>query len=82
MDDIETFNSMLCNEDTTFHYTKSSIALEHILSSKKFRFPSLNNTNNPHKYKFWYYESHGWGDYLKDRFREKFDRVHMRFIPH
>jgi hypothetical protein len=40
------------SEDALFHYTKVSIAIEHILHTKKFRLSLLKDTNDPREYKF------------------------------
>ena len=37
--------------DALFHYTKKSIAIEHILHTKKFKLSILKNTNDPREYK-------------------------------
>ncbi len=39
-------------QDALFHYTKTSIAIEHILYTKKFKLSNLYNTNDPREYKF------------------------------
>jgi hypothetical protein len=38
--------------DALFHYTKTSIAIEHILYTKKFKLSTLYDTNDPREYKF------------------------------
>ena len=75
---------MLCQKDIIFHYTKGSVALEHILSSKQFRFSSLNNTNDPREYKYWIESGvGGWGDLSSNKHffekwsgaKQKLDRI-------
>ncbi|MFH1283313.1 MAG: DUF2971 domain-containing protein [bacterium] len=53
MNKFDDFNSMLRQDDTIFHYTKGSIVLENIFSTKQLRFSSLKNTNDPREYKHW-----------------------------
>jgi len=38
--------------DALFHYTKTSIVIEHILHAKKFKLSLLKDTNDPREYKF------------------------------
>lgn len=73
MNKYDDFDSMLCQDDTIFHYTKGSIALEHILSTNQFRFSSLNNANDPREYKDWIESGVGGvGDFSSnENFREK-----------
>ena len=39
-------------QDALFHYTKTSIVIEHILYTKKFKLSILYDTNDPREYKF------------------------------
>jgi hypothetical protein len=43
--------SVLNDEDTMFHYTKRSTAIEHILSEKRLQFSRSVKTNDPREYK-------------------------------
>ena len=45
-------------EDALFHYTRTSIAIEHILYRKEFKLSILNDTNDPREYKFKIFNSH------------------------
>ncbi|MDD5064899.1 MAG: DUF2971 domain-containing protein [Phycisphaerae bacterium] len=45
--------------DALFHYTKTSIAIKHILNTKKFKLSILNDMNDPREYKFKLFNSHG-----------------------
>ena len=47
--------------DALFHYTKTSIAIEHILPTKKFKPSILEDTNDPSEYKFKLFNTIGWG---------------------
>ena len=49
--DIEKY---IGTDDALFHYTKTAVALESILSTKKFRLSLLKNTNDPQEYKYAY----------------------------
>jgi len=46
--------------DALFHYTKRSIAIEHILHTKKFKLSLLKDTNDPREYKFKFFNTMGW----------------------
>jgi hypothetical protein len=45
--------------DALFHYTKTSIAIEHILHTKKFKLSLLKDTNDPKEYKFKFFNIMG-----------------------
>ena len=46
--------------DALFHYTKTSIAIEHILHTKKFKLSLLKDTNDPREYQFKLFNVMGW----------------------
>jgi hypothetical protein len=45
--------SVLNDDDTVFHYTKMSTAIEHILFEKRLRFSKSIKTNDPREYNDW-----------------------------
>jgi hypothetical protein len=51
-------NKYVETKDALFHYTKTSIAIEHVLYTKKFKLSILNDTNDPREYKFKIFDSH------------------------
>jgi len=51
-------NEYVTTPDALFHYTKTSIAIEHILYKKKLRLSILNDSNDPREYKFKIFNSH------------------------
>ena len=52
------YPSMINDKDTIFHYTRISVAIEHILFEKRLRFSSGLNTNDPREYGNWALEPH------------------------
>lgn len=50
---MEIASSMLDNEDTIFHYTKISAAIEHILYEKRLKFSRGLDTKDPREYRQW-----------------------------
>ncbi len=48
------------SQDALFHYTKTSIAIEHILYEKQFKLSLLKDTNDPREYKFKLFSVMGW----------------------
>ena len=75
MNKFDDFNSMLRQDDTMFHYTKGSVVLENILFTKQFRYSSLNNTNDPREYKYWFYGAHGYGGLSSNKDLDKKRRI-------
>lgn len=49
MDNIDDY--IRASDDALFHYTRVSIAIEHILHTAKLRLSLLNDTNDPNEYK-------------------------------
>lgn len=47
--------------DLVYHYTKKTIALEYIISTRKIRFSPLKYTNDPREYKEWTFVLSGTG---------------------
>ena len=45
-------NEYIETEDALFHYTKTSVALEKILYTQKFKLSLLKDTNDPREYKY------------------------------
>ncbi|MEK0371277.1 MAG: hypothetical protein QQN55_09015, partial [Nitrosopumilus sp.] len=52
----------LDSNNTIFHYTNTTRALEKILLYNKLKLSTLNNTNDPDEYKFIFFNSMGWGE--------------------
>ena len=46
-------SSMIHNEDTIFHYTKMSVAVEHILGENSLKLSRGSNTHDPREYGKW-----------------------------
>jgi len=80
MDADSSFEKFLASDDALFHYTRTSIALERILSSGKLRLGLLKDTNDPREYKFKLLNLQGWSlpDGVEDLVRDAhpvFDRI-------
>jgi hypothetical protein len=63
--------AMIDEKDTVFHYTKTFIAIEHILYENRLKFSRGMNTNDPREYSPWDIEPHLDGDYTHDEFRHE-----------
>jgi hypothetical protein len=50
--DTVNFEEYLETQDALFHYTKTSVAIEHILYTKKFKLSTLYDADDPREYKF------------------------------
>ena len=50
----------LASDDSLFHYTRTSTALEHILPDGKLKLSLLKDTNDPREYKFKLLNLQGW----------------------
>lgn len=48
---IENVNPIFADQDTIYHYTGASVALEKILYDRKLKFSPFNQTNDPREYK-------------------------------
>lgn len=57
--DKEEIESIIHSEDTVFHYTTMSTAIEHILSKKSLRFSGSTKTNDPREYREWIFTGFG-----------------------
>ena len=53
-------NEYVETEDALFHYTKTSVALEKILYTQKFKLSLLKDTNDPREYKYMLLNTIGW----------------------
>lgn len=54
-------DDVLYSEDTVFHYTRASAALEHILFNHELRLTRMADTNDPREYQDWSFHLMGWG---------------------
>jgi len=80
MNDDSLSDGFLESDDALFHYTKVSVALEHILPDARLRLSLLRDTNDPREYKFKLLNMQGWSlppgaEELLDRAHPVFDRI-------
>lgn len=63
------------SDDALFHYTKTSIAIEHILYTKKFKLSLLKDINDPREYKFKLFNTIWWSRGQDGTIRELSNRA-------